>query len=162
MALYKVPNVSFTPQPKDGLCWWASAQMCYLWGKSSGKGSMISPNADPGFKNRYDNNLDWFCGDNGFLAKTLTMKTHTSIPMDCAGLTDFLKVHGPVFTSVNRTWKPGTKSFFHAVVISGAADTGVWVNDPWPVGQGESSWITWSQIKKATDACSGTAVRRSP
>lgn len=156
MPIYKVPNVKLVAQPKNALCWWACDQMLYKWSQATGNGSMVDP-IDPSttFKGRYDDNLTVHCKDNTFMASKMSMKTQKSIPMNYAGLVEFLSAHGPVFTSVYKNWT--ADQYGHAIVIAGCADTGVWIMDPMPVGFGSSTWLTWSQIQSAIDDVAGEA-----
>jgi len=155
MATIKVLSVPLVAQPTDGVCWWASCQMLYQWSQATGQGSMIDPNSDDGFRNRYESNLDWGCGKNGFMADTLKMKKFTSVTMDLSSLVSFLNTHGPVFTSVQKNW--GGNNHGHAVVMCGVADTGVLIHDPEPMKSGSKTWLTWDQINKAIDAIKGEA-----
>ena len=156
MAIYKVQNMTLVAQNFNGVCWWGSSQMCYLWSKAAGKGTMIEPDSDEGFKARHDGNGDWFCGKNGFMAGQFKMKKFTSLSMDFATLKDFMEVHGPVFTSVGKNWN-GHTDYGHAVVLAGVADTGVFIYDPEPVNVGSSTWLTWDQINKAIASVSNDA-----
>jgi hypothetical protein len=137
-------------QPTDGVCWMVSAQMVYKWAKATGNGSMIDPMSDPGSRSRYERNGDWWCGQNGLLAGYFKMKTHSSLPMDYAGLSGFMAKHGPVWTGLKKNW--GGHSHGHVVVICGAADTGVFIHDPEPMHYGTAMWLTWAQINKAISA----------
>ena len=156
MAIYKVQNMTLVAQLSNGVCWWASSQMCYLWSQATGKGSMVEPDSDEGFKARHQSNGDWFCGKNGFMADAFKMKKFTSLTMDYDSLKDFMIAHGPVFTSVEKNWD-GHTGYGHAIVMCGVADTGVWIYDPEPVNVGGSKWMTWDQINKATGAVADTA-----
>ena len=155
MAIVKVQNVPLVAQPKDGVCWWASAQMCYKWSQATGNGSMTNPDDDIGFAKRFADNGDWYCGKNGFMATAFNMKRFSSLTMDFDTVNTFLAKHGPVFTSVQKNWSGNNYS--HAIVICGVADTGVFIHDPMPVNQGSSTWLTWAQIQKAIDGVSADA-----
>jgi hypothetical protein len=156
MALTKVQNMTLVAQPTDGVCWWASAQMCYKWSQTTGKGKMVDPLSDEtGFAQRFKDNGDWFCGSNGHMADKFKMQKYASLGMDFATLNDFMSVHGPIFTSVQKNWNGNNYS--HAVVICGVADTGVFIHDPMPVNTGGSCWLTWDQINKAIKAVSDVA-----
>lgn len=156
MPILKVPNISLVAQPTNKVCWWASAQMVYKWSKATGRGKMLDPIApETGFSERFKANGNWFCGDNGFLAGMMNMQKFKTLPMNYASLSTFLNLHGPVFTSVQKNWANHNHS--HAVVIAGVADTGVWVCDPEPVGQGSSLWLTWAEINKAIQGVAAVA-----
>ncbi len=156
MGIYKVPNRVLVAQPKNALCWWASSQMLYKWSQKTGKGSMKDPlNTDGGYQYRYDQNLTVNCKDNTFMANKMGMVTHSSVSIGYGSLVDFLSVHGPMFTSVYKNWNGN--AYGHAIVIAGAADTGVLVYDPMPVGYGSSFWLTWDQINSAIDDISDEA-----
>jgi hypothetical protein len=129
--------------------------MLYKWSQATGNGSMTNPADDPGFKQRFDDNKDWYCGDNGFMADKLNMSKFPSVSMDYDSLSSFLSAHGPIFTSVQKNW--GANNYAHAVVICGAADTGVFVHDPMPLKTASSYWLTWGQIQKALDGVSDVA-----
>lgn len=156
MAIIKVQKMKLVAQPKNGLCWWASCQMLYLWSQATGKGSMVDPIADEtGFKVRYDGNLNWFCGDNTYMANKMSMVTIPSLSLDFSSVNSALSSHGPIFTSVQKNWNGN--NYAHAVVIGGVADTGVFIYDPMPVGKGSSLWLTWDQIQSAVDYVSDVA-----
>ncbi len=154
MAIVKVQNVPLIAQPTDGVCWFASAQMVYKWSQTTGNGSMTNPENHAASKKRYDDNGDWYSGQNGLLAGYFNMVKHSSVSMDLASLTAFFQQHGPIWTSGQKNW--GGNNHGHVVVICGVADTGVFIHDPEPVGKGNSQWLTWAQIQKyidgATDA----------
>ena len=154
MPITKVQNVPLVAQRGDGVCWFASALMLYKWAQATGHTTMKDPMADSGMKMRWDNNLDWGSGHNAFLATTLAMKTHASIPTEYQGLNTFFQSHGPIWAAGQKTW--GGADHGHVVVICGVADTGVFIHDPEPVNQGVSLWLTWSQLKKYTDGASAT------
>lgn len=150
MAITKLQNVPLLPQPTDGVCWMKSAQMVYEWQKASGKGGMKDPMSDSGFKTRYENNGDWWGGQNGILARTFNMKTHGSLAMSYDSLNTFMAKHGPVWTGLKKNW--GGNNHGHVVVICGVADTGVLIHDPEPMHKGTQLWLTWDQINKAIAA----------
>src|SRR5262249_2339211 len=145
MGIYKVQNMKLVAQNFDGVCWWGGTQMCYLWSQAAGKGTMVEPDSDPGFKDRHDTNGDWGCNKNGYIAVRCKMKKYSSLSMDYESLQDFMAAHGPVFNSVGKNWN-GHSGCGHAVVIGGVADTGVFIYDPEPVNVGSSTWLTWDQI----------------
>jgi hypothetical protein len=149
MPITKVPHVSLIAQRADGVCWCASALMLYKWSINSGHAGMKDPLADSGMKWRWDNNKDWSSSDNAFLASTLAMKTHGSIPADYSGLNTFFVSHGPIWAAGQKNW--GGNNHGHVVVTCGVADTGVFIHDPEPVGNGSSFWLTWAQWKKYVD-----------
>jgi hypothetical protein len=155
MPIYKVQKVPLIPQPTDGVCWYASARMLYKWSQATGHAGMKNPAEDAGFKQRFDDNGDWYCGENWFMAAALNMKQFSSLSMDYNSLSTFLSIHGPVFTSVQKNW--GGNNYSHAVVICGAADTGVFIHDPMPLKSGSSYWLTWGQIQKAIDGVKDVA-----
>lgn len=156
MAIYKVQNVKLVGQPKSALCWYASARMLYLWSQKTGKGSMSDPKDESnGYGWRIEKNVTVNCCDNTFLASKMGMVTHSSISMDYSSLVDFMSVHGPIFTSLYKNWT--ANKYGHAVVIGGAATTGVFIYDPMPVGYGSSCWLTWNQINSAIDDIAGEA-----
>ncbi len=155
MAIYKVQKVSLIPQKTDGVCWYACCRMLYKWSQATGNGSMTNPGDDAGFKARFDANGTWFCGDNGFMADTLSMNRVPSLSMDYASLSGFMANHGPIFASVQKNW--GGHNYGHAIVLAGVADTGVFVHDPMPVGQASQIWLTWGQIQRALDGVSDVA-----
>lgn len=99
MAITKLHNMTLVAQRGDGVCWCASAIMLYKWGRASGQHRMVNPLADAGTKWRWEQNGDWDPSDNGYLATTLNMETHSSIPLDYNGLKSFLKEHGPIWTA---------------------------------------------------------------
>ena len=148
MAIVKLSNVPLIPQPTDGVCWFVCAQMLYKWQQTAGKGSMIDPMTHEGSKYRYDNNLDWYCGDNGKLADYLQMKKH-AINLDFNGINSALATYGPLWTSVQKNWAGNDHG--HVVVILGVADTGVLIHDPEPLKVGNTLWLTWDQITKAVN-----------
>jgi hypothetical protein len=149
MSIIKVQNVPLIAQPTDGVCWFSCAQMVYKWRVATGKGSMTNPENHAPSKKRYDDNGDWFSGQNGMLAGYFSMKKHSSVPMDLAGLTTFFQTHGPIWAGGQKNW--GGNNHGHVIVICGVADTGVFIHDPEPVGKGSSQWLTWEQIKKYID-----------
>lgn len=153
MSIYKVANLELVSQPTDGVCWWASDTMLYKWSKASGRGTMIDPLSDPGFKWRYENNGSWGCSDNTFMATTLKMVGIKDIDLTYDGLFSAFQSHGPLFASLQKNWNGN--DYGHAVVFGGVADTGVLVFDPMPVGKGSLIWLTWAQVKKALDGISG-------
>jgi hypothetical protein len=155
MAIVLVQNVPLIGQPSDGVCWWASCQMIYKWSQATSKGSMVEPDSDEGFRKRHESNGDWYCGKNGFLADALKMKKFSSLTLDFNTVNDFLALHGPVFTSVQKNWDGN--DYGHAVVMCGVADTGVLINDPMPINTGTKKWLTWEQIKKAVAGVAGDA-----
>ncbi len=155
MAIYKVPNVTLVAQPTDGVCWWASLMMLYKWSQATGKGSMIDPLSDPGFKYRYEQNIDWPAIQNWFIVNTL--KTvgilSTEIQFNYTSLESMFQKHGPIFMSLRKNWNG--HDYGHAVVLGGVADTGVLVYDPMPLKRGSLIWLTWAQLQKAYDAFPG-------
>lgn len=155
MAIYKVEKVPLIPQPTDGVCWYASCRMIYKWSQATGQGSMKNPADDAGFKQRFDDNGDWWCGNNGYMAEQFRMKKFPSLSMDYGSLSSHLSIHGPTFASLQKNW--GGNNYGHAVVIVGVADTGVLIHDPMPIKQGSKQWLTWGQIQKALDYVSDVA-----
>ncbi|KXK03777.1 MAG: Papain-like cysteine protease AvrRpt2 [Acidobacteria bacterium OLB17] len=155
MGIYKVQNLQIVAQPTDAVCWWASDTMLYNWSKATGRGSMIDPLSDAGFKARYDSNGTWGSGDNKFMAKTLKMVEIASLDLTYDGLVAAFMKHGPIFASLQKNW--GGNDYGHAVVFGGVADTGVLVYDPMPVGKGSLIWLTWAQTKKALDVIKDVA-----
>lgn len=153
MAINKVSNLELVAQPTDGVCWWASDTMLYKWSKATGRGSMIDPLSDSGFKWRYESNGDWGCADNRFMARTLKMVEISSLDISYDGLVAAFSKHGPIFASVQKNWNGNNQG--HAVVFGGVADTGVLVYDPEPMKSGSLIWLTWDQVKKAVDGISG-------
>lgn len=151
MPIFKTQGLNLVAQPKDAVCWWASATMLYKWSKKSGMGSMIDPLSDSGFAYRYEQNLDWPSEQNGYMASQLRMKQIEKIDLSYSSLSETLQKRGPIFAGVERSWG-GVVPFGHAIVIGGGADTGVLVYDPWPVNRGCIIWLTWAQIRKAIDA----------
>lgn len=157
MPIVKVQNVPLIAQKSDGVCWCASALMVYKWAQATGNATMKNPLDDAGMKKRYEDNGDWGSSQNGILATTFNMKTHASIPMEYTELNTFLQKHGPIWTAGQKNW--GGNNHGHVVVICGVADTGVFIHDPEPVGQGSSQWLTWAQIKKYTDGATQADVK---
>ncbi len=144
MAITKLSNMTLVAQRGTGVCWCASAIMLYKWGRKAGHMRMVDPLTDPGTKWRWDENKSWGKEDNAYLATTLNMQTQSSIPMNYAGLNDFLTAHGPIWAAGRKTWTG--EAYGHVVVICGVADTGVLIYDPEPVNQGSSRWLTWNQL----------------
>lgn len=154
MAITKLHNMTLVPQRGDGVCWCASAIMLYKWGRASGQHRMVNPLSDEGTKWRWDNNGDWDSYDNGYLATTLNMETQSDIPRNYEELKSFLEDHGPIWTAGLKTWTGG--AYGHVVVISGVADTGVFIHDPEPVNKGTTRWLTWTQLNKFINGSSAT------
>ncbi|MCC6452907.1 MAG: hypothetical protein IT171_08430 [Acidobacteria bacterium] len=153
MSIYKVANLELVSQPTDGVCWWASDTMLYKWSKATGRGTMIDPLSDSGFKSRYESNGDWGSSDNKFMATTLKMTQISSLEMSYDALVAAFTKHGPIFASVQKNWHGNNHG--HAVVFGGAADTGVLVYDPEPMKKGTILWLTWEQVNKALNALKG-------
>jgi hypothetical protein len=153
MAIIKVQSVPLIPQPTDGVCWYVSARMCYRWSQATGTGSMTNPADDVGMHTRFLNNGDWSSDQNGILARTFKMKTFNGVSMDFDNLNSFFTSHGPIWTALQKNW--GGHNFGHVVVICGVADTGVFINDPHPVGYGSQKWLTWDQINRAISSFPG-------
>ncbi len=149
MGIFKLSKMTLIAQPGDGTCWCASAIMLHKWSRKTGAHTMVDPLSDAGLKRRWEENMDWKASDNAWLATTLNVATHTSIPLDSAGLQSFLEEHGPIWSAGLKTWSGG--AYGHVVVICGVADTGVFIYDPQPEGYGSSRWLTWSQIKHFID-----------
>ena len=121
MAIYKVGNLELIAQPTDGVCWWASDTMLYKWSKATGRGSMIDPLSDSGFKARYDSNGTWGCGDNAFMAKTLKMVGVKDPDLNYDAFVSAFQAHGPLFASLQKNWNGN--DYGHAVVFGGAAES---------------------------------------
>jgi hypothetical protein len=154
VATYIVPNAKNVAQMNDGVCWWAGAMVLYQWSQAS-NGNMKEPNADDDVKQRWENNRDWPACNSTQLATKLRLKTYTDVPKDYDGLKDFLQVHGPVWTALQKNW--GGNDYSHVVVIAGVRDDGVLAFDPEPVGAGSRKWLTWDQFQTALDGL-GAAV----
>jgi hypothetical protein len=155
MPIYKVDKVPLIPQPTDGVCWYACCRMLYKWSQATGNGSMKNPHDDEGFRKRFEDNGDWWCGDNHFMASKLVMNSFSSIDLAYFSLSGFLATQGPIFTSVQKNWSGN--NYGHAIVICGVSDTGVFIHDPMPVKIASTKWLTWAQIKKAIDGVSDVA-----
>jgi hypothetical protein len=144
--IYRMTDVPLMGQPTDGVCWFTSARMVYAWRTATNKGSMTDPMAHAESKRRYDGNGDWDGADNHFLAKYFNMASPTITLDNYDSVKAQLDAHGPIWTSVLKTWG-GMAPHGHVVVICGVADTGVYINDPEPVRQGSGVWLTWAQIQ---------------
>jgi hypothetical protein len=155
VATYTVPSAKNVAQMNDGVCWWAGLMVLYQWSQATG-GTMPEPNADSDIKDRWSTNKDWPTWNNDKLAGKVSLKTYASVPADTAGLSDFLQVHGPTWTAIQKNW--GGNDYSHVVVIAGVRDDGVLIFDPEPVGAGSRKWLTWDEYKTARDGLK-TSIR---
>ncbi len=149
MGITKLASVPLCYQYATGVCWFASARMCFLWSQATRRGSMTDPRADEGYFKRYNDNGSVGCDQNWHIAQQFKMKKHPSVAIDFASVSTFLKSHGPMWTGLQKNW--GGHNHGHVVVICGVSETGVFVHDPQPVNMGSTFWLTWEQMKTAVD-----------
>ena len=155
MGITKLSNVPLKYQYASGVCWFASARMCYAWSQATGRGLMTDPKSDPGYFERYNRNGSVGCDQNWHIAQQFNMVKHSSVSMDYEGVSAFLTSHGPMWTGLQKNW--GGNNHGHVVVICGVSNTGVFVHDPEPKNQGSTFWLTWAQINKAVDGLTDVA-----
>ena len=102
MSIFKIPNVPLIPQPTNGVCWYASSRMLYVWSTAANRGAMKDPAGDAGYRQRFLNNGDVDSSQNWHIAQQFNMQKYESIPLDYDGLSSFLSKNGPIWAGVKK------------------------------------------------------------
>ncbi len=146
MTTLRIGNVPLIPQYKTGSCWYASASMLAGWRIQSkgGLGPMTHPNAHSDTKDMYKRNAALLAVGSGALKRWLGMK-EISVPASPADWVTTLSKTGPLWAAGNKHWMAG---YGHVVVVYGAAETGLLINDPEPISQGKEEWRSWASMNK--------------
>jgi hypothetical protein len=142
MQTYALADVPLIPQTKDMACWYASAQMLMAWRRSrtlACEAGHPDPSQVPTFRTMFANNDGLPPSQIMELARSLGLKDVPPMTPSPGYLASMLQSYGPL-------WFAGYHPSGHVVVITGVSNSGVSINNPWPVGTGVRETITFQRF----------------